>query len=177
MQRPANILNFKILSLSGLANGTLLTRNYNYDYIRSYNILLQRIEIAYYTGASIIVQKVIEDNKIFTVSTTPQYVTLRPYTRINPIGLESLIVSSSIFNLFLDRNNLNLFSKNSSAFEKIDLNIVSGMKIADGLDMSINTSFCLDAEANTQFAPYVVVNVFVELISDLDKFYSELKND
>jgi hypothetical protein len=167
LNQPVNMLNYRILSFSGTADGTKLTRHYSNTVIQQSYLRIISVLINYYSDNSVWMRECAEDNKIFTANINSKYSMLQPYTKLEPKFLEKF-VSTNKLNLYIDSNKMNIFPDSSiGSIEKIDLNVISNSKVMDGLDISLLTTFYSDMELGTLTNPFVNALIQVEIINDI----------
>lgn len=174
LNQPVNPLNFRALGFQGTADGTLLTRLYNVNDLKSNFVRIISLHIAYYS-VSIMAREIAADNKIFTSNANSRYSMIRPAVRLDPYFLENSS-SLSFLDILVDNNSLNLFSKTyQPVIEDINLDVMPQSTISDGIDVKNTVLFFNDMELNTTFNPSVIVTMFVEILNDINPLKLEQK--
>lgn len=170
--RPALMSKQKILLFEGNADGNLLTKVFDQNSLKGNYLRIIDMNIFYYTSNAIWLKSLLEDNKLFTVSTAPQYELLRPQTLINPAFFDYMITASFI-KFSIDDINLNIFPVGIPPFSSLDLNLIIEHKMLNSIDMRVLWYFYQDPETNVKLHPYLKILLKVETIQNIEKYYKD----
>jgi len=175
INKPIPASRFKVLSFSGIADGTKLERIYDVESIRGNYLRIIKVIIAYYTDNSIWIKNHWSQYASFIWDATTRYEVIQNNIRIPPKFFE-LFYQTNEFKMLIDSIPLGIFPNDPlfslkcavSAFEHFDLNVISEQKISDGIDIKYNMSFVSDMEQQTVLNPFVQIMIPVELIPNLE---------
>jgi hypothetical protein len=160
-----NASNFLFLQFYGSANGSNLTRNYNIQSIQQNYLRIIALYIDYYTTSATWYREACYDNNSFTTNVNSRYSLLRSTSKLDPLFLHTLSSTNQFIKLFIENQLLNIFPPSyQPAFNKIDLNILPNILIAQGIDIAITSLFYNNVDTPTTLNPFVVVTMPVEIL-------------